>query len=562
MEEQDEGQLLKKARQKRRKSFWLQIKRDHEAKFMKKISRSRSASKSCKPGAQCWTLDRLAAQQKLERLKLLTTTDLSIANSAEPYRVSSFILFKRNLLDPTLCVSTCTVYLLCRCMLRETCSLSFVLMFLCLAFVINHHIDSYRSFVAVNESTEILSKDYTLRRTFLSTHLGYNPKRRVHVQPKETGGEAPGDRPGKTVTISEDRPELIEEKPIDSFHWMNKIITFFWPYLSHLIHFELNEFFRDQIESGTLGRSNDSIQRLYYAILRQLNANVLAIERCQLGHQAPFIKNLACFEGNAITESRLENKKNATKVVVGAKEASRKASSPGTIDPLNQVSNQGKTLVFNIELEYNGDMDISVIYRYLCCCSSKMGLKDVFLHFNLQIVFGPIKADIPFTDQISFTLLEKPEFGYRGIALVELGEVRIVRRVVNALISDYLLHPRMVTVRLSDLLDTLINGPPSREQRRRLQDAKRVARKRSLLTKSGKQEVSLFASFTAKAILLGCFCSNVCLRACQRNRADEHDDEDESEIEDDRRSSARDSRTRSRTRSVRGRLLSGGRRTS
>lgn len=516
MVQQDEGELLKEARWTKSKTFWHRLKRDHRSKFSGSSSRSRNVKKA---GKGNWTLDKLAAKQKFEQLKLLTTTDLSIANSAEPHRVSSFNLLIWNLLDPTRHICTCILFLLCRYIVGETLSLSFLLLFASLIFVVNRHIDSYRSFVAINESVERLSSDYKLRKVFLGTHLGYDPKRRIHVNQMQADASNLAKRESQTrppeKIVSVERPELIDDKFIDSFHWINKIIAFFWPYLSHLIHFELNQFFRDQIESGSLGRSKDSLERLYYAILRQFNTNVLAIERCQLGDQSPFIKNLACFRGNMITENRLEDVKNATKVLVGATKSVKIAKT----NQVHKRSPLGSTLVLNIDLEYNGDMDLSVIYRYLCCCSSRLGLKDVFLHFQLQIVFGPIKQDIPFIDQVSFTLLEKPEFGYKGIALVELAELRLVRNIINRLIADYLLYPRIVTVELSQLMGALINGPPVSAEWERNKAKLEESRRRT--GGSSEPDVPLLTRLTAKALLFGLCCSNFCLRSCQTNRTDQ-----------------------------------------
>lgn len=404
--------------------------------------------------------------------------------------------------------------------------MSFLLLFSFLSYLVNHHLDSYRSFVVVNRSTEILNNDNQLRRTFLSIHLSSDPRRRITVHygkgsHLDVEAEAMTSGSSANSIVSHNRTELIEEQTRDSFHWLNKTIAFLWPYLSHLVHFELNQFFRDQIESGSLGRSNVGSKRLYYAILRQLNTNVLAIERCQLGEQSPFIKNLVAFEGNAITKARLSDRKTSIQFSIGTESSKTIKTSPPIASASTEPSpaNKDKTLVYNIDLAYNGDMDISVIYKYLCCCNSRMGFKDVCLHFNLQIVLGPIRRDIPFIDQVSFTLLEKPEFGYKGIALVELAELKLVRGVINKLITKYLLYPRVVTVKLSAILDKLINGPRAGDS---------PHEKETLGT--GEPNLPISTRFTARTLLFICCCSNFCLRCCQNKRAkvdEAHHDTDE-----------------------------------
>lgn len=471
-----------------------------------KKGREQQQNKITKLNEHHLTIDQMVARQKLEQLRLLTRTDLAILNSAEPYRVSGYALFKRNLLDPTLHTSVCIVYLLSKLLTRNSNQLSFVVLFIFIFALINHHIESYRSFVIVEKSVNKLSNDYELRKKFLSTHLGYDPRSKrnkqalddgrieMHKLEKTSASQSTGQhrqqrRQGHessrmATALPMVEPETIDEQTKDSFRWINRIIIFFWPYLSHLIHFELNEFFKDKIESGSMARSEEGTKRLFYAIIRQLDTNVLVIEKCQLGAQTPLIRNLSATEGT-ITPPPDAGKRVAKKTkkptkskrmvdLMGLKTVMSDLMSPrseqqsiGSDEKTNYKQDDHKTLVYNFDLVYNGDMDISVIYRYFCCCSSRVGLKDIFLHFNIQITLGPIRDEMPFIDEVSFTLLELPDFGYKGIALAELTELKIVKKLINRIIRDHLLHPRKVTVSLRELFAKLTNGPSRRPQQQR-----------------------------------------------------------------------------------------------
>lgn len=383
-------------------------------------------------------------------------------NLLESSRLSSFNIFKRNLFDPTLWIITSTVYLISQVICGSSSNVTFVLIFLSFFIPIHHHIESYKSFIIIKASSTLLSTNVKIRRAFLATHFNHN-----------------------LIEISDkiDRELLIERK--DSFKWINRIISFFWPYLSHLIHYELNQFFRDQIQSGSLGRSNHGMKRFFYAIIRQLKSNIIQIEKCQLGHQAPLVKNLSV--------SQQDSK---SRTIRTSKEKS--------------ISNKDTTLVYNLNLEYNGDMRLAVIYKYLCCCASRIGLTDVFLHFNMQFKFGPIKEQIPFIDHLSFSLVELPEYGYKGIALVELAELKIVRRVINRLIKENLLFPKSLEIDLHDLLETLMNGPKARTEKETTTKHEEAAK-----------DVSCCTKLAANVLLMSCFCSNLFLRTCQsRNRTE------------------------------------------
>lgn len=524
----------------------------------------------------------------------------------ESFRVSGYLLFKKNLLDLSLFISILFSYIICKLIVSTNYSLiTFTLVFSCIFMSINYHIESYRAYLAVNSCIECLNRNKKLRETFLQTHLGYSLNCRSHATTKEliikninlkTNSKSNTDQgrffplnpagesdfqssldqkwirwPTSTGFDHESFSQKLERSGVnidkcDSFHWINRIIKFFWPYLSHVIHYELNEFFREEIDSGNLARSNEELKRLFYAILKQLDTNILVIEKCQLGNQAPIIKDLSVLEEKNSLERIVSFEKgsigsNEVEVASGHQDiasikinklfkrvrvqnymnkqirgkqintSTRRKNGNKQIEQKQQSSKKkGKFLVYNINLEYNGDMNIAVIYKYFCCLSSRFGLKDVFLHFKMRFILGPIKENMPFIDQVSLTLLELPEFGYKGIALAELAELKIVRGVINRLISKNLLHPRSVSVSLHELLDTLINGPKTRQQRKELKLKQQEVENRAKkdLSESGgakgKPEVSIWTRFYANTLLLGCVCSNFLLRSCQ-SKADDQKEE-------------------------------------
>lgn len=346
----------------------------------------------------------------------------------ETIRISSAVLFKRNLLDSTLHISTTIVFLICLSLSRTI--FTFLALFSCIYWAVNHQIESYRSFKIVNKCTKKLRANEKLLRAFLSVHIG------------------------SRFSISHS---------IDTFRWANKIIAFFWPYFSHVIHYELNEFLR---ESGSFAHSDESFKQLTYAILRQLDANILAIEKCQLGAMAPYIKNI-----------------------------------------LVSYEMKNKTLIYDLDLAYEGNMNISFICKYFCCCTSRLGLKDVFMRFKGRVIVGPIKEYIPKVEKIKFTLLELPEFGYRGIAMVELAELKVARRAINKLIKEYLLYPESVSVSLSDLVESLKKRSSPQPQPLRIST--------ECNSSARLNHMPLKTKFMARIVLFACMCSNFCLRCCQ-----------------------------------------------
>lgn len=231
--------------------------------------------------------------------------------------------------------------------------------------------------------------------------------------------------------------------------------------MSEVIHQKLDEFFR----SGS-------------SMARAIISDVLVIEKCQLGHQTPMIKKLAVVESSSAQPESAPSK---------------------------------RMLVYNMNLVYNGDMVISILYRYLCCCASRVGLKDVFLHFKLQVAAGPL----PNIEQVSFTLLELPDFGYKGIALAELAELRMVRKLINRIIRDHLLHPRKVTLNLRELSESskrrankTVGGQSAAEQRQ-------PPGGETTLPSNVTSRVGFWKRIQTDALICGCMSANFLLRCCQ-----------------------------------------------
>lgn len=450
------------------------------------------------------TIDKLEAKKKL---KLLTSTDLYLKNSTEPFRVSNFELFKLNIRDPVLFISTSFVYVVSHMLTNSL--VAFVVLFATLYYLITKHIDSYRSFKLVSKSVRKFSTDDRVRINFLKLHLGFNSD---HDLSK------------------------------DSFDWINRIIRYFWPYLSHFIHFQLNRFFHEEIESGSLARSAEGSKRLFYAILKQFDTNILVIEKFQLGHQPPKIKllatkeNLVTIASNPKQKEELKSKKGmaAKKEIKITEETLKpmavKSSDLNFVLPKSAYNNE-KTLVFDLELDYSGDMNLSVIYKYLCCCSSRMGLEDIFLKFKLRVVVGPITEDVPFIEKVSLTFMDLPKFGYRGIHIVELAELKIVRSVINRLINENILFPKALTIDLSELLRNALDPKAAQAFKEQLaakeQPGTKTAPQREELTSAqttGKNnEVSFLTKMMARALLCSCVCSNILVRSCQMQTDEQRD---------------------------------------
>lgn len=374
----------------------------------------------------------------------------------EPKRVNSFHLFKRNLLDQNLAIQCCIIYLI-SIAITDRWIIPFIILFV----IVDYHIESYKSFVNVRKSVQIIENNI-----------------RKHQEVRSC------------CSLAANHPT-----PTDSFNWLNKIIAFFWPFLSQSIHYQLNQFFRDQIESGSLGRSKSKMKRLLYAIIRQINTDLIVIERCQLGRQAPFVRALKAYLLSTLKESDLLGHQHADQTGIR------------------------NNLVYDIDFGYIGDMNISVIYRYLCCCASRIGLKDVFLNFGMRLTFGPITSELPFIERISITLLTLPDFGYKGIALAELAELKLVRRVINKIITQQLLYPQELSFKLEELLQPAKSESGSEDsetQRRRIRKEE-ISHEESS-SDERPESVSCLNRCAARTLLCTFVCSNCCLKPCHQHK--------------------------------------------
>lgn len=376
-----------------------------------------------------------------------------IMDTRGPVRLSGLILFKYNLLDPLTLVSTCATYLLCLVIGRHLSALGFLTLFASIIWLFQRHIESYRSFRVTRRWVRALERDEELVSAFLAVNF-----------------------------IDDCKPARAVERHVDTYLWINRIINFFWPYLSHVVHHELNEFLA---QSGSLAQSRVGLKRFLYALVRQLDANILAIEHCELGARAPFIKSLV-------------------------------------------VSNEGarnKTMVYDLDLAYEGNMNMSFICRYCCCCSSQVGFKDVFVHLKSRLMIGPIISEVPSVEAIAFSLLEQPAFGYKGIALVELAELKVAKRSIDRLIKDHLLYPKQIRLTAAEL-----QAKMKERERSALEAAQQVARDGGSggefeeVSASPVGRPALGARILAQLAYFACICSNGCLRCCcqqERRRASE-----------------------------------------
>lgn len=354
-----------------------------------------------------------------------------------PVRLSGVTLLKKNLLDPVIYIATSLTYLFCLAIGRHLSTVSFFVLFMGITWLIQRHIEAYRSFRITRKWTRTLEGDENFVHAFLLANFSNDYK-----------------------------SHRLPDHQTDTYLWINKIVNYFWPYLAHVVHHELNEFLA---HPSLLMPGNVGLKRFIYAFIRQIDANIFAIEHCELGARAPFIKSLIVFDE-------------------GAKD---------------------KTLIYDLDLAYEGNMNMSFVCRYCCCCSSRMGFKDVFVHLRSRLMIGPIEEDKALIDAVSFSLLELPAFGYKGIALVELAELRMARRSINRLIKDHLLHPKQVRLTMAELERKLFGA-----------DERVVAEsgpscEDDLLT---LRRPPLTSRILARLTCLTCMCSNSCLRFCQRER--------------------------------------------
>lgn len=478
------------------------------------------------------TLDQLAARKKLEQVRLLTSTYLTLVNSAEEFRVPAHQLFVANLFDWSLYVSSALGYAFIRLVGGHDASwTSCIVMYSGFVYMFNSCVQSYRSFVRIRRGNALLSRNARVREMFLSAHFGCGAaaldigepagRQQQKQQDKSRFDEQDSDCASTKNGMDEQRKRGPRAR--DSFAWINKIIGFFWPYLSQLIHFKLNEFFEKQIESGSLARSDESLKRLLYAVIRQLDANIIVIERCQLGHIAPTVRNLQVSERAVIG---ISSHTSLSKMPNGAASDDDDAQSPEL----------ARSLVFDLHFEYKGDMNISVLFKYLCCLSSRIGLKDAHVRFRLRAVVGPISDRLPFIESLSFTLLELPDFSFKGVNLAELAEKKLFHNIINRALARHLLYPRHVEVHLSEIIARVLtqatenansdNNHHTAADRQIGQTGTEQITPDDTVAQHETQQVTLWERLAARLIVFSCVCTNLCMRACLQSQH-QADDEDE-----------------------------------
>jgi hypothetical protein len=391
----------------------------------------------------------------------------------EPVRISGVILFEKNLLDPVIWASTSIIYVFCHITFASDASfVTFLFIVSLFCGLFNYHLESYRSFRRIRRHIHLLeSDDKPGLKAFLSSHLRYLKPNHVFEHPADTTEMAfavPFEK------VPDDRKAPAKH---DTYRWANKVISFFWPYLSHVVHHELNEFLA---KSQILAENNVGLKRVLFAFIKQIDANILAIERCELGSNAPYIKSIH------------------------------------VSDKIDDQKGGKRLLVYDLDLIYEGNMDIAFICRYFCCCNSRLGLKDVFVHLSSRLTVGPIDDLQPSIEGISISLLKLPKFGYKGIALVELARLRLARRSINRLIKTYLLYPKSISMTFKDLLET-INCRNQQEARNdTVHDARRV--ELAVHNDNQPEPLSWSTRCIARLMFCACMCSNFCLRICQEEK--------------------------------------------
>ena len=383
----------------------------------------------------------------------------------EPSRMSSALLLKMNLLDPVLYISTILAYLISYLLANESSTLVFV--FSLTYWIFNYHIESYRSFKLVRRSVNKLNRNRKSMQLFLGAHLGHN---------------------------------LSLSYQVDTFRWANKLIASLWPHVSHVVHFKLNEFIKT---SRTFSRPTASTTvRLLYAIGRQIDASVVAIEHCQLGAKAPYVKSIKVMVDY---ESQRGGNGDGWAKIVGKRHRAH-----SKLRKSRRMTN--KLLVYDLSLAYEGNMNISLIYKYLCSCNSRLGLRDVFIHLRSRLAIGTIDEVGPSLERLAFSLLELPEFGYRGIAIVELARLRLVRRSINRLIKEKLLFPKAISLDLEELMSGKGSGrAPNQVATKTVSSRRPIA---SRIADQDQEQLPLCTRLFAKLLVCSCLCTNCCLSWC------------------------------------------------
>lgn len=407
---------------------------------------------------------------KLEQLSSMAGPNMTATDLTEAYRISGARLFHYHLLDRVFITSVAIAFALCRLVLGSCHSTLFVLVFSGIVYGLNYHIEAYRSFLSVSRNVEMMmASDRMLQRFILSHSESIRP-------------EVP-------------HPKLSGQRDVmDSFQWINKSIVFLWPSLSQLIHSQLDEFFEKEVRSRSMAHDGRRMVRIIYAMLTQFDSRILTIEKFQLGRQSPEIKYLTVKETNSPESMDLTTKR-PERIPVQSRSLKRKRKKTS------------KFLVCDAHINYNGNMNLTMICRNSCCFNSRIGLEDVFLNFKFRVLVGPVSRRFPFIRKLSLTLMEKPDYGYKGIALVELAQLKIARRLINRAIKDHMLYPKMLSIDVAEFLS---------RSRKKSDRSKPVGTSASQLsTGQPIKETTWFTRCMARILIRGCMCSNWCLRICQ-----------------------------------------------
>jgi len=346
--------------------------------------------------------------------------------------------------------------------------LSFIFIFGIICSILDSYAESYRSFNSVRKNVRRMSRNKPIARLFLAVHFSQK--------------------------VSLDR------RP-DTFRWINKLIALFWPHVSHIAHHELNAFIKES--KKTKGAFPSKAMRIIHAISRHLDGNVVSIEHCQLGEKSPFFKKIRALV-------QYEDCNDVRNKGINVRQITR-------LEPVIQR----KSLIYDLSIAYEGNMKILLTYRYLCCCSSRLGLRDVFIHMNCRLGIGPIHENLPLIERFDFSLLDLPEFGYKGIAIVELARLRVARRSINRLIKGNLLYPKKLSVDISRFFLTGSDADPSESPKRLRMPSHKKDQHVGRNDGNRAAESEGFCSHCcAKFLICSCLCSNLCLSrlCCQANK--------------------------------------------
>lgn len=488
-------------------------------------------------------------------------------------RIPGFKLFRYHMLDWKLYAIALFLIIPSYMITLDTQTISFNLLHGILLLISVYHLESYRNFNLVRYYVNMLESDETLYDKFITTTTNRPASaRKVRIN------KAIQERIkliSQTTNNSNDRQELPRKEEsirrnelenrifhFDGFKWINKLIIFFWPKLSQYIHFRLDEFFRKEIRSGGMARSNKRSLRMLHSIIDQFSSHVLAIERFELGHQTPTIRKIHVRDYLGIAP--------VDKSIIEQREDQSVSSSVKV----------GKLIEIDLDLEYIGDMNLELLYRNCCCIKSRLGLKDIFMILKARLTIGPIKRDVPFIEQISLSFYQLPDYGYKGIALVELAELKMARKIINNTIKEHLLAPYAIIITAHDVIKAIGDKHHLKKKKLKklssysskelienshkkiifnLKDEPIVARsdqqhhshkrnhphqhihpdpevlikqhqealktidpkelhRTSIINQSGSDrgQVSWFNRIGAQSFLYGCFCVNCCLKLCQR----------------------------------------------